>query len=527
MGYARRGSWSVLALAIASASFVLTGGPAGAAVVTSTPISADAISSLNCPTSAFCAAGDAGGALYTEVSGTWSTATIVDMGSAIDALSCTSAAFCMAGDTNGNVYVFNGATWSVGSQPDGSSINGISCSATWCAAVTDNGNALASVDNGLTWSMLGGGSPDGAPLLAVSCSSATWCVVSDNQGVAFEYAGGPWLGPLGLSSNEVTGISCVSSSFCLAVDSDSNVFEYDGANWTRDAQDPVTTQSPSEISCTSSSFCLLGDGSGNVFVDNDGTWSADPTNPVDLAGTITSVSCASATSCTLGDWVGNVLTYTMPGAPRSPVVLRAQSPLAVTSVSGVVGTGLPLSTSGGSGTGAVSFVVESAGSAGCVVSSADVLSATAPGTCSVSAIKSSDGVYASATSPVATVTFVSAVSPTPPVRRVTSRTFVVGPFANGSAHLGQALRAQTSRIFAALVRGGYRTLIVTGYASAIGTHSHNIALSRIRAQVVTAMLREDFATKHYRVSLSFRGAGVGPAERAAANRVVDVTARDR
>ena len=262
-------------------------------------------------------------------------------------------------------------------------------------------------------------------------------------------------------------------------------------------------------------------------MDRGGTWSADPTNPVDLTGTITAVSCATAYSCTLGDWVGNVFTYDLPVPPRPPVVLQAQSPLSVTSLAGVVGSGLALSTSGGSGSGALSFSLVSTGSAACVLSSSGTLTAASAGSCIVSATKSSDGVYASVTSPVATVTFVSAVSPTPPIRRLKPRKFVVGPFVNGSAQLSHALSTQVLRTFSALIRGGYRKLMVTGYASATGTRSQNNALSLERAQAVAVMLRKAFAKGHYRISLSVAGAGVGPAKRASANRVVDVTARSR
>lgn len=84
-----------------------------------------------------------------------------------------------------------------------------------------------------------------------------------------------------------------------------------------------------------------------------------------------------------------------------------QATLSITETAGIAGRPLTLATSGGSGSGAVSYVVTDGGTAGCTVNG-DVLSARQPGTCTVTATKSGDASYATATSAAATVTFVAA-----------------------------------------------------------------------------------------------------------------------
>ena len=79
-----------------------------------------------------------------------------------------------------------------------------------------------------------------------------------------------------------------------------------------------------------------------------------------------------------------------------------QATLIITSVNGIVGTELVLTTSGGSGDGSISFTL-SPGS-GCSLLSS-TLSATGAATCSVTATKEADSTYILATSSPATVTF--------------------------------------------------------------------------------------------------------------------------
>lgn len=83
--------------------------------------------------------------------------------------------------------------------------------------------------------------------------------------------------------------------------------------------------------------------------------------------------------------------------------LLAQSALVVSSVSVNVGSTLSLTTTGGSGSGAVTFAVTTAGSAGCTVSGS-TLSHTSYGTCTVTATKAADSTYSAVSSTATTVT---------------------------------------------------------------------------------------------------------------------------
>lgn len=91
--------------------------------------------------------------------------------------------------------------------------------------------------------------------------------------------------------------------------------------------------------------------------------------------------------------------------------LIAQSTLHVTSLSGTVGTALRLATSGGSGSGLVSFAVADGTATGCRII-ADTLTAADAGTCIVIATRASDNTY------LATSSAPTAVTLTPKLARL-------------------------------------------------------------------------------------------------------------
>ena len=102
--------------------------------------------------------------------------------------------------------------------------------------------------------------------------------------------------------------------------------------------------------------------------------------------------------------------------------LKAQAPLYLSSVKGYFGTLIALITSGGSGSGAVTYAVTSAGTAGCSVSNG-VLKATGVGTCVVTATKAGDATYLSASSAATTVSFVRRPASAPFASRMSSAVF--------------------------------------------------------------------------------------------------------
>ncbi|MHB8333291.1 MAG: hypothetical protein ACYDEH_00120 [Acidimicrobiales bacterium] len=84
--------------------------------------------------------------------------------------------------------------------------------------------------------------------------------------------------------------------------------------------------------------------------------------------------------------------------------LKAQAPLYLTSTKGYFGTPIALTSSGGSGSGAVSYAITNPGSAGCSVSNG-ILHASGVGTCQVTVSKAGDATFLDAHSSATTVSF--------------------------------------------------------------------------------------------------------------------------
>jgi hypothetical protein len=127
-----------------------------------------------------------------------------------------------------------------------------------------------------------------------------------------------------------------------------------------------------------------------------------------ITGGGTTLSSSTAGTCTVTVSKASDGNYAAASSAATTVTfaLAAQAPLTVTSTTGSAGTPLTLSYSGGSGAGAASYAVTSAGTAGCTLTGGGTtLSAATAGTCAVDVTVASDGTYAAATSPAATVTF--------------------------------------------------------------------------------------------------------------------------
>jgi hypothetical protein len=137
--------------------------------------------------------------------------------------------------------------------------------------------------------------------------------------------------------------------------------------------------------------------------------------------TISGCGAVTATSTAVCDWVPSSVGSVALTAVLSPtasstysgstssalnktVALATQSGLTLTSTSGTYGTDITLTATGGSGGGALSYVVTSTGTAGCSISSGNVLSATTPGTCTVTATRAASTNYLVESSTATTVT---------------------------------------------------------------------------------------------------------------------------
>jgi alpha-tubulin suppressor-like RCC1 family protein len=102
---------------------------------------------------------------------------------------------------------------------------------------------------------------------------------------------------------------------------------------------------------------------------------------------------------------GGLPSSTTSNAAALTVLKASQASLSVTSTNSTYGTALTLTTSGGSGSGAVTYAVTSAGSAGCSISGGNLLNANTPGTCTVTATKATSTYYLAESSSATTITF--------------------------------------------------------------------------------------------------------------------------
>jgi hypothetical protein len=89
--------------------------------------------------------------------------------------------------------------------------------------------------------------------------------------------------------------------------------------------------------------------------------------------------------------------------------LSSQAAVVLTSTSGTFGTDITLATSGGSGSGAVTYAVTTTGTAGCSITGGTTLKATSIGTCTVTATKAANDLYLVGSSNATTVTFSAVV----------------------------------------------------------------------------------------------------------------------
>jgi hypothetical protein len=141
---------------------------------------------------------------------------------------------------------------------------------------------------------------------------------------------------------------------------------------------------------------------------------------------------------------------------------QPQSALAVSSVHATYGRSFALHTTGGSGTGAVTFVVANGTAKGCALTGVTLTSTTA-GTCVVTATKANDSTYASISSAATTVTFAKLAIP-----HAVRLTFA----SNSSALSGSARTAIIVLIRKLTV---HSVVVITGYAKGNATLAHRRA----------------------------------------------------
>ena len=143
---------------------------------------------------------------------------------------------------------------------------------------------------------------------------------------------------------------------------------------------------------------------------------------------------------------GSAASPCPPVAAQEIVVGKGtQAPLTLTSTSGTYGTPMTLTSSGGTGTGAVSYAVTTAGSAGCTLTGGGTtITAAGAGTCTVTATKAADTNYNVTSSAPTTVTFAKATPTAPSISNLPGSGTFGGGFTATVSTTGDGVKSVTS-----------------------------------------------------------------------------------
>lgn len=203
------------------------------------------------------------------------------------------------------------------------------------------------------------------------------------------------------------------------------------------------------------------------------------------------IAAAPASSPTRNDYIfagwsatngGTALTFPYNPPELTNITLYAkwtllttnQAALAVSSTSGAYGTALALTTSGGSGIGAVSYTVTNGTATGCQITAGSLVS-TSFGTCLVTAFKASDSTYLSYTTSATTVTLAKkSVSVTTGSQTINFGGTVTGSYSSGALAGSDAISGVT---YTYTGTGGTTYGPSTTAPSNAGTYSVVVAVS--------------------------------------------------
>jgi hypothetical protein len=155
-----------------------------------------------------------------------------------------------------------------------------------------------------------------------------------------------------------------------------------------------------------------GGGAVTYAISSGGTASSCALSNASATATI---SASSSGTCLV---VANVASSTNYAAATSSALTftfskASQNSLSISTLSGNYGTPIALSTTGGTGTGALSYSIVAGGSAsGCTIVNTDSLTSTSSGTCQVTATKATDINYLSAISSTTIITIAEGITTT-------------------------------------------------------------------------------------------------------------------
>ena len=275
--------------------------------------SENGLSAVSCATPDFCVAVDIAGEYVRYDGHSWSAPRVIDTAAAnqydlllgltgITTVSCPTTTFCMAGDVLGRYMTFDGHRWTrtrhvePAALRDADRASGtaavveISCTGSrFCATVIASGRAL-------TWDGTQWSSPQTlvsaatanldrifylSSLSGVSCAGASRCVAVTPGGVAYVYDGSRWSPPQPVDTHAatagsrqgLTAVSCATERFCVAVDGLGRAVTYNGHAWA-----PPEVVDPSlglaDVSCASARFCVALDDLGDGALFDGTSWSA-------------------------------------------------------------------------------------------------------------------------------------------------------------------------------------------------------------------------------------------------------------
>lgn len=257
------------------------------------------LTSVSCPSTAFCAATDSQGVIWYLRNAHWTQGSTTVTGAS--QVSCATATFCVAAASRG-ASRFDGHSWTAPAPiANGQYPTQVSClSASFCMAVTTIGQAVRW--NGTTWSGATAIGPHPNPLL-VSCASATFCVainLTSAAGLGAIFTGTTWTtaAPIDPELGFTSSVSCAGTSRCVIVDGSGGETESTdpaGGAWSPASSIDRGHLGLTSVSCPTSLFCAAAGASGNVLTRAaNGQWSSTQLEP---NGELNSVSCVSATFC--------------------------------------------------------------------------------------------------------------------------------------------------------------------------------------------------------------------------------------
>jgi hypothetical protein len=239
----------------------------------------------------------------------------------ISSMSCPTTGLCVAGDQQGGLLVSSApsgerSAWTRLPLAGTAAISGISCpTATFCVAVTAGGSVYSSVDPTGGIAAWHGVSLGSFPLQGVSCASLSLCVAIGGQDTYTSTdAAGPasaWTPQtVATAPAQLEAVSCPASTLCAAADTTGDVLtSSDPAGQPPSWTTTQLTEGVFSVTCPTTSLCLaptVSRSGASIFTTTSpggGTsaWTAHP-----LGDVATSVTCAGPSLCIATDDVGIV-----------------------------------------------------------------------------------------------------------------------------------------------------------------------------------------------------------------------------